>query len=79
MLDGIADARIPSVPMVEQLPARYAPAFTKGCINATLWGTPVRLHGAVERDDRRKELYRAAFIRSSLGYVPATTLRARRV
>jgi hypothetical protein len=56
---------IPSIPMVEQLPARYVPVFTRGCINAALWGTPVRLHGAVERDGE-KELCRAAFIRSSL-------------
>jgi hypothetical protein len=56
----------PSVPMVEQLPARYVPVFTRGCINATLWGTPVRLHGSADRDDGRQELYRAAFIRLSL-------------
>jgi hypothetical protein len=62
----LSEKPLPSVPMVEQLPARYVPVFTRGCIEATLWGTPVRLHGAVERDDGRKELYRAAFIRSSL-------------
>ena len=55
-----------SVPMVEQLPARYVPVFTRGCINATLRGIPVRLHGSADRDDGRQELYRAAFIRLSL-------------
>jgi hypothetical protein len=55
-----------SVPMVEQLPARYVPIFTRGCIEATVRGVPIRLQGAVERDEGRKELYRAAFIRSSL-------------
>ena len=54
------------VPMVEQLPARYVPVFTRDCIDATLRGMPIRLQGAVERDAGRKELYRAAFIRSSL-------------
>ena len=51
-----------SVPMVEQLPARYVPLFTKGCIDATLLGAPVRLHGAIDREAGRRELYRAAFI-----------------
>ena len=51
-----------SVPMVEQLPARYVPLFTKGCIDATLSGAPVRLHGAIDREAGRREMYRAAFI-----------------
>ena len=51
-----------SVPMVEQLPARYVPVFTRGCIDAKLLGAPVRMHGAVDRDDGRQELYRTAFI-----------------
>jgi len=55
-----------SVPMVEQLPARYVPVFTRGCIEATVRGMPIRLQGTVERDKGRLELYRAAFIRSSL-------------
>jgi hypothetical protein len=50
-----------SIPMVEQLPARYVPVFTKGCIDATLLGAPVRLQGATDRKDGRRELYRAAF------------------
>jgi hypothetical protein len=57
---------LPSVPMVEQLPARYVPVFTTGCINATLWGTPVRLHGSADCGDGRQELYRAAFVRLTL-------------
>jgi hypothetical protein len=51
-----------SVPMVEQLPARYVPVFTKGCIDATLRSVPVRLQGVSDRGDGRQELYRAAFI-----------------
>jgi hypothetical protein len=51
-----------SVPMVEQLPARYVPVFAKGCIDATLRNVPVRLQGRSDRQDGRQELYRAAFI-----------------
>ena len=59
----------PSIPMIEQLPARYVPVFTRGCIDATSHGVSVRLRGAVHREDSCQELYRAAFIHSSLdGY-----------
>jgi hypothetical protein len=51
-----------SVPMVEQLPARYVPVFTKGCIDAALRSVPVRLQGAADREDGRQELYRVVFI-----------------
>ena len=52
-----------SVPITAQLPARYVRVFTNGCIASSLCGAPVRMQGAVERDDGRQELYRAAFIR----------------
>jgi hypothetical protein len=55
-----------SVPMSAQLPTRYAPVFTKGCIASTLSSVAVRMQGAVEREDGVQELYRAAFIRLSL-------------
>jgi len=61
-LMGLPEKPNHSVPMVEQLPARYVPVFTKGCIDATLLGAPVRLQGAVDREDGRQELYRAAFV-----------------
>ena len=51
-----------SVPMVDQLPARYVPVFTKGCIDAALRSAPVRLQGAADREDGRQELYRVALI-----------------
>jgi hypothetical protein len=62
-----------SAPMIEQLPARFVPVFTKGCTDATSLGVPVRMQGAVERNDNRRELYRAAFISfrvSSNGLLP---------
>jgi hypothetical protein len=31
------------VPMAAQLPARYVPVFTRGCITTTLSGVPVRM------------------------------------
>jgi len=55
-----------SVPISAQLPARYVPVFTSGCITSSLSGAPIRRQGTVERDDGRQELYRAAFIRLKL-------------
>ena len=55
-----------SVPMMAHLPARYVPVFAKGCMNSMLQGTPVRIQGTVEREDGRRELFRAAFIRLSI-------------
>ena len=51
-----------SVPMVDQIPARYVPVFAKGCMNATAQDAPVRMQGAVCREDGQQELYRAVFI-----------------
>jgi hypothetical protein len=56
------------VPMVQQLPARYVPVFTKGSCDATSLGIPARVEGAVVREDGRRELYRAVFI--GLGVKP---------
>jgi len=61
-LMGLPEKPDHSIPMVEQLPSRYVPVFTKGCIDATLLAAPVRIQGAVDREDGRQELYRAAFI-----------------
>jgi hypothetical protein len=55
-----------SIPMVAQLPARYVPVFTNGGIASRLSRSAVRMHGAVEREDGGRELFRAAFIRMSL-------------
>jgi hypothetical protein len=55
-----------SIPMLAQLPARFVPVFTKGCIASALSSVPVRMHGTIDRDDGRQELYRAVFIRLSL-------------
>jgi hypothetical protein len=51
-----------SIPMIQQLPPRFVPVFTKGCTAANSLGVPVRMQGAVEREDGRRELYRAVFI-----------------
>src|ERR1700730_9964606 len=44
----------------------HVPVFTRGCIDATLSGVPVRIPSTVLREDWRRELYRAAFFRLSL-------------
>jgi hypothetical protein len=51
-----------NVSVIQQLPARFLPVFTKGCTDAISLGIPVRMQGAVEREDGRQELYRAVFI-----------------
>jgi len=61
-LMGLPEKPDISVPMVEQIPPRYVPVFTTGCIDATGQGAPVRMQGAVEREDGRQELYRTVFI-----------------
>jgi hypothetical protein len=55
-----------SVPVMADFPARYAPVFAKGCMDAMLQGGPVRIQGAVDRQDGQQELYRAAFVRLSI-------------
>jgi hypothetical protein len=50
------------ISMIQQLPARFLPVFTKGCNDAISRGVPVRMQGAVEREDGRQELYRAVFM-----------------
>ena len=55
-----------SVPMMAHLPARYVPVFAKGCMDAMLRGGPVRIQGAVDREDGQQDLYRAAFVRLSI-------------
>lgn len=53
----------PDIPMIEQLPQRFAPLFTKGGSDAAAnIGTQVRMEGTVRREDGRDELYRAVFI-----------------
>ncbi|HJU17903.1 MAG TPA: hypothetical protein VJ770_15710 [Stellaceae bacterium] len=63
---GLPEKPDPSLPISAQLPARYVPVFTRGCVASSLSRLPVRMLGAVERDDGRPELYRAAFVRPSL-------------
>jgi hypothetical protein len=63
---GLPEKPDQSLPITAQLPARYVPVFTRGCVASSLSSLPIRMRGAVERDDGRQELYRAAFIRLSL-------------
>ncbi len=52
----------PNVPMLRQLPRRYAELFLRGCSQAQQQMVPVRLEGEAERYDGRIEQYRAVFI-----------------
>jgi hypothetical protein len=67
-----------SAPMMAHLPARYVPVFAKGCMDAMLQGGPVRIQGAVDREDGQQELYRAAFIRLTHRHEASPTPCARR-
>jgi hypothetical protein len=52
----------PNVPILRQLPRRYAEVFLRGCGEAQKEMAPVRLEGEAERYDSRIEQYRAVFI-----------------
>ncbi len=52
----------PDVPMLRQLPQRYAEVFLHGCTRAPKEMAPVHLEGEVERYNGRIEQYRAVFI-----------------
>ncbi|MBV9824904.1 MAG: hypothetical protein JO001_04365 [Alphaproteobacteria bacterium] len=53
---------LPFVRMSRQLPARYTDLFMRGCTQACHQEAPERVEGEVEREDGRRELFRAIFI-----------------
>jgi hypothetical protein len=53
--------RAADVPIVKHLPQRFSDVFVRGC-GTHRHETPLRMEGEVEREDGRRELYRAAFI-----------------
>ncbi|HZT87795.1 MAG TPA: hypothetical protein VFA12_07485 [Stellaceae bacterium] len=59
---GLPEKGEPHIPMARQLPKRFSEIFVKGCGDAHEQKTPIRIEGEVEREDGRRELYRAAFI-----------------
>ena len=52
----------PDIPMLRQLPQRYAEVFLRGCTRSQAEMAPVHLEGEVARYDGRIEQYRAVFI-----------------
>ena len=52
----------PDIPMLRQLPQRYAEVFLRGCTRSQKEMAPVHLEGDVARYDGRIEQYRAVFI-----------------
>ena len=62
------------IPIIEQLPQRFVPLFVRGCSHASAaLGVPMRMKGAVTREDGRRELYRAVFI--GFGIKPGSLTR----
>jgi hypothetical protein len=55
--------------MFRQMPRKFLQIFTWGCNNALESGSPTRLAGALDREDGRRELYRAVFIPVGLNLV----------
>jgi hypothetical protein len=52
----------PHVPMVRQLPRHLSSVFMQGCGDAHNLREPIRVEGEIDREDGKRELYRAAFI-----------------
>ncbi len=50
------------VPMLRQLPRRYAALFLRGCADVQKKFGPSRIEGVIERYDGKTEQYRAVFI-----------------
>jgi hypothetical protein len=59
---GIPPKGMPFVRMTRQLPRPYSAIFLRGCTEACQAKSPVHSEGEVQREDGRKELYRAVFI-----------------
>ena len=59
---GLPEHPRTDLPLLRQLPRRYADLFLRGCSEAQKTMAPVRLEGEVERADDRIEQYRAVFI-----------------
>jgi hypothetical protein len=53
---------MPFIKITRQLPPEYSGIFLRGCIDACSRGAPVHAEGEIEREDGRKELFRAVFI-----------------
>jgi hypothetical protein len=51
-----------TIPLIQQLPARYHQLFAEGCSEAITQAAPARFSGAAVRHDGKIELYRAAFM-----------------
>lgn len=59
---GLPPKGVPFVRMSRQLPRPYPDIFLQGCTQACDRKEPVHSEGEVEREDGKRELYRAVFI-----------------
>jgi hypothetical protein len=58
----LSDGALKHTVMFRNIQKRFLELFARGCAAAILSGSPVRISGAVEREDSRRELYRTAFM-----------------
>jgi hypothetical protein len=58
----LSDGPLKYTLMFRQMPKRFLELFTKGCAAASSSGSPVKIAGAIRREDGRGELYRSVFI-----------------
>jgi hypothetical protein len=58
----LSDAPLKYALMFRKMPRRFLEIFTRGCSDAISSGSPIRLEGAIERDEGRRELYRTVFM-----------------
>lgn len=58
----LPEKSVPHVPMTRQLPKHFTDVFKRACSDAHHHSGPVRIEGEVDREDGRRERYRAAFI-----------------
>jgi hypothetical protein len=54
--------KTPPLALKRKLPPRYSEIFLAACRDAVTHNRPVRVEGEVDRDDGKRELYRAAVI-----------------
>jgi hypothetical protein len=65
----LGESPLKSTLMFRKMPKRFLEIFTRGCSDAISSGSPVRLAGAVGREDGGRELYRTVFIPISVNLV----------
>jgi hypothetical protein len=58
----LSEGALKQTVMFRKIPKQFLELFARGCAEAILSGSPVRISGAIEREDARRELYRSSFM-----------------